>query len=323
VRHVPALRNRNPNWIVAADVHKVFAKLGAQAYRLDSDYGVDSGVEGLVAAAKDELAAIIIEPFQRIIPPDPGFLEGVRKLTADNGIVLIFDEVVTGFRLAYGGAQAYYGVTPDICTMGKAIGGGFPLAALGGRADIMAHFDQAAVGDDGFVMQVGTLSGNPVAAAAGLATLEILREPGAYDKLFATGQTLMDALDERLKQAGIQATVSGVPPLFDIVFASGPVRDYRATFHQNKALSKVFNDTLRAHGIFKSDSKFYISLAHDEADIAQTIDAIDETIEFLVTRHAAIITAIRPHTSRRLNLGRWGCSASDPSLRRRSASYSA
>jgi glutamate-1-semialdehyde 2,1-aminomutase len=238
-------------------------------------------LQGLVAAARDELAAIIIEPFQRIIPPAPGFLEAVRKLTADNGIVLIFDEVVTGFRLAYGGAQAYYGVTPDICTMGKAIGGGFPLAALGGRADIMAHFDQAAVGDDGFLMQVGTLSGNPVAAAAGLATLEILREPGTYERLFATGQALMDALDERLRRAGIAATVSGVPPLFDVVFASGPVRDYRATFHQNKALAKVFNNTMRQHGILKGDSKFYISLAHTEVDIAQTIDAIDAAIPLL------------------------------------------
>jgi glutamate-1-semialdehyde 2,1-aminomutase len=121
----------------------------------------------LVREHREELAGIIVEPLQRIIPPAPGFLEGLRKITAENGVLLIFDEVVTGFRLAYGGAQEYYDVVPDLCTLGKVIGGGFPLAAIAGRADIMAHFDRGAVGDDGFLMQVGTLSGNPVAAAAG------------------------------------------------------------------------------------------------------------------------------------------------------------
>src|SRR5699024_6402697 len=119
-----------------------------------------------VSRHKDELAAIIVEPFQRLIPPRPGFLEGLRKLTRENGILLIFDEVVTGFRFAYGGAQEYYGVVPDICTLGKAIGGGFPLAAIAAGRDIMAHFDRNAVGEDSFMMQIGTLSGNPIAAAA-------------------------------------------------------------------------------------------------------------------------------------------------------------
>ena len=113
------------------------------------------------ASMPDELAGIIVEPFQRLIPPKPGFLEGLRRITEENGLVLIFDEVVTGFRFAYGGAQAYYGVTPDICTLGKAIGGGFPLAAVAGRADIMAHFDKGKVGEDKFMVQIGTLSGNP------------------------------------------------------------------------------------------------------------------------------------------------------------------
>ena len=126
--------------------------------------------------------------------------------------------MVTGFRLAYGGAQEYYGVVPDLCTLGKVIGGGFPLAAIAGRADIMAHFDRGAVGDEGFLMQIGTLSGNPVAAAAGLATLEILRRPGAYERLFATGRELMGALAELLKREALPAQVTGEPPLFDVVF---------------------------------------------------------------------------------------------------------
>src|SRR5256714_10608837 len=123
-------------------------------------------VAGRVREHKGERAGVIVDPFQRIIPPAPGFLEGLRKITAENGVVLIFDEVVTGFRLAYGGAQEYYGVVPDLCTLGKVIGGGFPLAAIAGRAEIMAHFDRSAVGHDGVPMQAGTLSGHPVAAGA-------------------------------------------------------------------------------------------------------------------------------------------------------------
>src|SRR5246127_2322308 len=149
-------------------------------------------VASLVREHRDELAGIILEPFQAIIPPAPSFLEGLRKITAQHGIPLIFDEVVTGFRLAYGGAQEYYGVVPDLCTLGKVIGGGFPLAAIAGRADIMAQFDRAKGGDAGVLKQIGTPSGNPVAAAAGLAPLEILRRPGAYDRIFATGRELME-----------------------------------------------------------------------------------------------------------------------------------
>src|SRR5665213_2515502 len=125
-------------------------------------------LESLVREHRDELAGIIVEPFQRIIPPAPGFLQALRRITAENGVPLIFDEVVTGFRLAYGGAQEYYGVEPDLCTLGKVIGGGFPLAAIAGKTEIMQHFNRDAVGEDRFLMQIGTLSGNPVAAAAGL-----------------------------------------------------------------------------------------------------------------------------------------------------------
>ena len=123
--------------------------------------------------------------------------------------LLIFDEVVTGFRFAYGGAQTYYGVTPDLCTLGKAIGGGFPLAAIAGRADIMALFDKGAVAEERFVTQIGTLSGNPVAAAAGLKTLEILKRPGAYERIFQTGRALIEGYAEILKRARIRARVVG------------------------------------------------------------------------------------------------------------------
>ncbi len=214
-------------------------------------------------------------------PPQPGFLEGLRRITGDNGIPLIFDEVVTGFRLAYGGAQEYYGVVPDLCTLGKVIGGGFPLAAIAGRAEIMAHFDRGVVGDEGFLMQIGTLSGNPVAAAAGLATLEILRRPGAYDRLFATGRELMGTLDDLLKRAEISAQVIGQPPLFDVVFTGEPVRDYRGVLRGDADVMRRFNALLRERGILKGEQKYYVSLAHTAEDIRHTTEAWKSAIAAL------------------------------------------
>jgi glutamate-1-semialdehyde 2,1-aminomutase len=238
-------------------------------------------VASLVRAHRDELAGVIVEPLQRIIPPAPGFLEALRRITAENGVLLIFDEVVTGFRLAFGGAQEYYGVVPDLCTLGKVIGGGFPLAAIAGRADIMAHFDRAAVGDEGFLMQIGTLSGNPVAAAAGLATLEVLRQPGAYERLFATGRELMGTLTGLLGRAGIAAQVTGEPPLFDVVFCDQPIRDYRSTLRGDADTMRRFNALLRERGILKGESKYYVSLAHTDEDIRHTTAAWNSALAVL------------------------------------------
>ncbi len=235
----------------------------------------------LIREHHDELGGIIVEPFQRLLPPQPGFLEALRKLATEYNIPLIFDEVVTGFRFAYGGAQAYYGVTPDLCAMGKVIGGGFPLAAIAGRADIMAHFDRNAVDDERFMPQIGTLSGNPVAAVAGLATLAILKRPGAYEKIFATGTKLMQGLDGLLQEAGIPAQVIGEPPLFDVFFTSGDIKDYRGMQGNDLERAKRFNGLLREGGVLKGDSKFYISLAHDEADVAKTLDAFAGAIKVL------------------------------------------
>ena len=221
-----------------------------------------------------ELACVIVEPLQRIVPPEPGFLETLREETAKHGIVLIFDEVVTGFRLAYGGAQEKYGVVPDLCTLGKIIGGGLPLAAIAGREDIMAHFDKSRVGAEKFTFQVGTLSGNPLAAVAGLKTLEILRRPGAYEELCANGERLMDALTTNLAGAGIEHQVVGDPVLFDVIFAAGPVRDYRDVLGDDVSLSGRFNQILRQQGILKPAQKIYSSLSLTDDDIELTCDAI-------------------------------------------------
>lgn len=238
-------------------------------------------VRSLLAEQGDQIAAIIVEPLQRIVPPEPGFLEGLRELSGTHGIVLIFDEIVTGFRLAYGGAQAHYGVTPDLCTLGKVIGGGFPLAAIAGSAEIMAHFDREKVGQDGFLMQLGTLSGNPVAAAAGLKTMEILQRDGQYDRLRELGRTLQEAFSAPLAEAGIPHQVVGDPTLFDIVFTDGPVRNYRDVLCADAAFNARFNDGLRAEGIFKSPGKVYPSLSLNGADITFTQEAIRRVVRQL------------------------------------------
>ena len=150
-----------------------------------------------------KFGGIIVEPIQRLIPPQPGFLQGLRNLADEYEIPLIFDEVVTGFRFAYGGAQEFYGVKPDLCTLGKAVAGGFPLTAIAGSDEIMSHMDSEAVSADNFMPQIGTLSGNPIAAAAGLKTLEILRRPGTYEGMRATGNHLRTTLQKMLDEAEI------------------------------------------------------------------------------------------------------------------------
>ena len=230
-------------------------------------------VEALLNEHKD-VAAIIAEPLQRIIPAEPGYLQGLRDLCDKHSVLLIFDEIVTGFRLAYGGAQERYGVTPDICTLGKIIGGGFPLAALGASPEIMQHFDKAIVGADKWLMQLGTLSGNPIAAAAGLKTMEVLRRKGSYDKLRAIGKALQDMQSDALTKAGVPHQICGDETLFDIFFTKAACRDYRSAKHDDPARNAAYNGSLRKNGIFKSPGKLYPSLAVTEADLEHTKNAV-------------------------------------------------
>lgn len=230
-------------------------------------------VEALLNEHKD-VAAIIAEPLQRIIPAEPGYLQGLRDLCDKHSVLLIFDEIVTGFRLAYGGAQERYGVTPDICTLGKIIGGGFPLAALGASPEIMQHFDKAIVGADKWLMQLGTLSGNPIAAAAGLKTMEVLRRKGSYDKLRAIGKALQDMQSDALTKAGVPHQICGDETLFDIFFTKAACRDYRSAKHDDPARNAAYNGSLRKNGIFKSPGKLYPCLAVTEADLEHTKNAV-------------------------------------------------
>jgi glutamate-1-semialdehyde 2,1-aminomutase len=238
----------------------------------------------LIYEHQDELAGVIVEPLQRMIPPEPGFLEALREVTQELGMALIFDEVVTGFRFAYGGAQELYGVTPDLCALGKVIGGGYPLSAVAGREAFMKYFDASEVGAENAVKQIGTLSGNPVAAAAGLATLEILKQPGTFEHLFATGQRFMDGLTSLIAKHSVKGQVRGVPPMFDILFTDVDVKDYRGAAQSNGAKLKVFNEQVLAGGLLKGDNKFYVSTAH-------TVDDIDEALVICDTALAAVAKA--------------------------------
>ena len=239
-------------------------------------------IASIVSEYHDQIAGIIVEPLQRIIPPLPGFLEGLRKICDSNNILLIFDEIVTGFRLAYGGAQEKYNVTPDICTLGKIIGGGFPLAAIAGSKEIMSHFDQSSVGKDKWLMQVGTLSGNPIAAAAGLKTMEVLKRDGMFAKLHQRGQEIMDCMSECFKRANIHHRIVGDPSLFDVLFINEDVNNYRNSIKTDAKLNARFNQGLRKRKIFKASAKLYPSLALTDEDIYHTKEAIKDTVLNLV-----------------------------------------
>ena len=238
-------------------------------------------VEGIVATHADELAAVIIEPFQRLIPPQPGFLQGLREITRRHGILLVFDEVVTGFRLAYGGAQEYYGVVPDIACVGKIVGGGFPLAAVCASAELMHPFDPGQDGKGDFISQSGTLNGNPIAAVAGLATLAELRKPGAYETLHGTGRRLMAGLAELAQRSGLPAQGVGEPGGFDILFTAEPVTDYRSLQKADGGLARAFTTELIKRGVVKNTQKMYMSLAHTDADVAKTLQACEDALKVL------------------------------------------
>jgi glutamate-1-semialdehyde 2,1-aminomutase len=229
----------------------------------------------------DDLAGVILEPMQRMLPPSPGFLKSIRDVTSHYGIPLIFDEVVTGFRLAYGGAQTLYGVTPDLTALGKIMGGGYPLGAVCGRQEIMDIYDISKTSYLNHVSQIGTLNGNPIAATAGLATLAELRKEGTYEQLWSTGKQLRESLDKLFLEAEIPAQTSGEDPVFDLMFTLDPLTDYRSTLKANNQIKSIFRNLLQEEGVFQGPQKFYPSLAHNEKDISETINAFENVIDKL------------------------------------------
>ncbi len=236
-------------------------------------------VQALFAARGAEIAAVIVEPVagnMGVVPPAPGFLEGLRDLTARHGAVLIFDEVITGFRVAYGGAQSRYGVRPDLTILGKIIGGGLPVGAYGGRRDLMAH-----VAPVGGVYQAGTLSGNPLAVAAGLATLRALAEGDPYRRLDALGAELERGLCEGAAKAGVPLVVNRVGSMLTGFFTDRPVTDYASARRADTARYARFFHALLARGVYLAPSQFeaaFVSLAHGPAEIEAATRAAREAL---------------------------------------------
>ncbi len=236
-------------------------------------------VRALFAARGGEIAAVIVEPVagnMGVVPPAPGFLEGLRDLTARHGAVLIFDEVITGFRVAYGGAQSRYGIRPDLTILGKIIGGGLPVGAYGGRRDLMAH-----VAPLGGVYQAGTLSGNPLAVAAGLATLRALAEGDPYRRLDALGAELERGLREGAAKAGVPLVVNRVGSMLTGFFTDRPVTDYASARGADTARYARFFHALLARGVYLAPSQFeaaFVSLAHGPAEIEAASRAAMEAL---------------------------------------------
>ena len=232
----------------------------------------------IIAAHAHELAAVIVEPIQRIIHPQPGFLEGLREVTAMHNVLLIFDEVVTGFRLALGGAQEYFGVVPDLCTLGKIVGGGTPVGAVAGRAEILDQCDPSHREDSGFVYQNGTLNGNPLGAAVALATIAELEQPGVYGQLFSIAERLRAGISDVLRRNRMPAICFGAGPMWHILFTDREPHNHRDVMASDGKALLAFDYELIRQGLFVlPGTRRFISLVHGPRDLEATFDAVDRT----------------------------------------------
>ena len=250
---------------------------GYAASTLVAPYSNLEAVRQIFERYSNEIAAVIVEPVAAnmgVVLPKPGFLEGLRRLTRESGALLIFDEVITGFRLAYGGAQALYKITPDLTCLGKIIGGGLPVGAYGGRREIMQM-----VAPLGPVYQAGTLSGNPLAMTAGIETLKILQSPGVYQKLEAKSARLEKAVAQAAAKSGV--SISRIASLLTVFFTAAPVIDYESVAQADTASFTQFFRRLLAAGIYWPPSPFeaaFVSLAHSDEDIRRTGEAIERAL---------------------------------------------
>jgi glutamate-1-semialdehyde 2,1-aminomutase len=241
---------------------------------LTAPYNDLEAVKALFAANPDSISGVILEPVvgnAGFIVPDAGFLEGLRLITQEYGALLVFDEVMTGFRISYGGAQQRFGVTPDLTTMGKVIGGGLPVGAYGGRKEIMSMVAPA-----GPMYQAGTLSGNPLAMTAGIKTLELLQKPGAYEYLDKITKRLIDGLLQIASDTGHAACGGNISGMFGLFFCEGPVHNFEDAKHSDVTKFGRFHRGMLEHGIYLAPSQFeagFTSLAHSEDDIDRTLAA--------------------------------------------------
>jgi len=249
---------------------------------LCAPYNDLAAVKALFAAHKGEIAGVILEPVvgnSGFIIPDRDFLQGLRDITREEGAILCFDEVMTGFRIAYGCAQAYWGVTPDLTTMGKVIGGGMPVGAYGGRRDIMEMVAPA-----GPMYQAGTLSGNPMAMTAGLETLRILRQPGSYEHLERVTSRLIAGLLDEGRKAGHQITGGSISGMFGLFFCDGPVKNFSDASRSDLAKFARWHRGMLERGIYLAPSQYeagFTSLAHTDADVDATLAAAREVFRII------------------------------------------
>ena len=243
---------------------------------LVAEYNQPDSVQKLFETQGKEIAAIIVEPVAAnmgVVLPEPGFLEFLRKITEDYGALLIFDEVITGFRLGIGGAQGYFHVTPDLTTLGKIIGGGLPVGAFGGKREIMAHLSPS-----GPVYQAGTLSGNPLAMSAGFAALSVLKNEQPYDALAAKGAALADGLRALAEKHGVAVTVNQFGSLLTVFFTDRPVHCYADATTSDTVKFATFFSTMLANGVHLPPSQFecwFLSTAHSQDDLDKVLAAAD------------------------------------------------
>ena len=248
------------------------------ANTLTAPYNDLEAVKALFAENPGEIAGVILEPVvgnAGFITPEPGFLEGIREITRDNGALLVFDEVMTGFRISYGGAQAKFGITPDLTTMGKVIGGGLPVGAYGGRAEIMAMVSPA-----GPMYQAGTLSGNPLAMTAGIKTLQLLKQPGTYERLEAITKRLSGGILEAAKAVGLPITGGSISAMFGFFLCNGPVRNFGEAKAADTERFGRLHRAMLERGVYLAPSAFeagFTSLAHSDADIETTLAAFRDS----------------------------------------------
>ena len=243
---------------------------------LTAQYNDIDSVKALFAQYPDQIAAVIVEPIagnMGLVLPKEGFLEGLREVTAEHGALLIFDEVISGFRASFGGAQKVYNIMPDLTCMGKIIGGGLPVGAYGGKKEIMMH-----VAPVGPVYQAGTLSGNPLAMAAGMAILDELAKPGVYEEIEAKTKKLVQGLQAAADKAGVKIALNQSASLFTIFFTETPVDSYKAAMTSNTEQFKVFFQAMLGQGFYLPPSQFecwFVSQAHSDEDIENTIKAAE------------------------------------------------
>ena len=290
---VTSMINGRPSALPASDPS------GAGAAWVERDvlvapYNDLEATQRILSEHAQDLSAVIVEPLHRCIAPKPGFLQGLREVTQRLGIVLVFDEVVTGFRLALGGAQEFYGVSPDLVAYGKALGGGFPLGAYGGRADLMEVVSEHRLPGPRYAWSASTAGGNPVSCAAALATLDLLSETGTHARLHVAGKLLRQRLGQALAAAGEAGQVLGDGPLAQVAFSAQPVTDQRSWLASDRARGRTVMLELLRRGVFLNPmgTKLYLSLAHGES-----------VIEDFAKRFAAALEATQPAKPSRLSVG--------------------